>query len=106
MAALPKTTFQANPCFGCIYYADEPHQPNGSSQQTFAAHNFYGTHVMVKLNGQSAYGAQGIHWGNVNVGMSAGNAGDVHCGSNGSWCYENFWYSTTIWQKSMQLYVR
>jgi len=69
-------------------------------------HNFYGTHVMVKAQNQSAYGPGGIHWGYVNSGMSdPTNGGDMHCGETGSWCYEEYWYSTPQ-NKSMQLYLR
>lgn len=102
MTAIPKDGFQDLGCTGCIYW-DNQTTPNTSG--TIWGHNYYGTHVMVKLQGQSAYGPSGIHWGNVNAGMSAGNGGDVHCGSNNAWCYEEYWYST-IWKKSMQLYLR
>jgi hypothetical protein len=54
----------------------------------------------------SAYGAAGIHWGNVNPGMAVGAAGDVNCGSQGGWCYEAYTSGHAAWQKSMQLWLR
>jgi hypothetical protein len=37
--------------------------------------------------------------------MSVGNGGDVHCGSNNGWCFEEYWFGVP-WKKSMQLYLR
>src|SRR5207253_677231 len=102
MAAIPKDNYGSQGCTNCIYWQDE-FSPNTSG--TVWAHNLYGTHVMVRLLGQSAYGGGGIHWGYVNSGMSEGNAGDVQCGSKGSWCYEVYWGGNTS-AKSMQLYLR
>jgi len=102
MAAIPKNGFQNQGCTGCIFWSDET-APNASG--TVWGHNYYGTHVMVRLKGASAYGDGGIHWGNVNSGMTEGNAGDVQCGSKASWCYEPYWGGNTS-AKSMQFYVR
>lgn len=102
MAAIPKNNYNNQGCVGCIFWSDES-APN--AQGANWGHNYYGTHVMVQLKGQSAYGAGGIHWGNVNPGMADANGGDVHCGSKGGWCYEAYWGGNT-WLKSMQFYVR
>ena len=104
MSALPKSGFDDQGCVGCIYW-DNATTPNTGA--TGWTHNYFGTHVIVKPQGSSAYGPNGIHWGYVNSGMTAtGDAGDVHCGENGNWCYEDYWGSHGPWYKSMQLYVR
>ena len=104
LAAIPKNSYNSNGCTGCIFWSDDP-TPNGSP--TVWGHNFYGTHVMLKLPGQSAYSAGGgIHWGYVNTGMSdPSDGGDVHCGSRGGWCYEAYWGGNSS-SKSMQLWLR
>ncbi len=103
MASIPKSNFGSAGCTGCIFWSDE-WTPN--VQGTVWGHSFYGTHVMVRLLGASAYGPSGIHWGYVNPGMSnPSNGGDVHCGSNNGWCFEAYW-GGHVWSKSMQLYMR
>ena len=102
MAAIPKNNYQNRGCTGCIYWSNDS-TPNTSGANW--SHDYYGTHVMVRLLGGSAYTTQGIHWGYVNTGMSEGNAGDIHCGEQSSWCYENYWHGT-IWKKSMQFFMR
>lgn len=77
MAVIPKNGFDNNGCVNCIFWDNTP-TPN--TQATGFNHNYYGSHVMVRPQGQNAYGCCGVHWGNVNGGMSEGNAGDVNCG--------------------------
>ncbi len=103
MAAIPKSGYSNNGCTNCMFWSDE-WTPN--AQVASWGHNFIGTHVMVRLQGLSAYGPGGIHWGYVNGGMSdPSNGGDVHCGQNGGWCYEAYW-GGNHWNKSMQFYMR
>jgi hypothetical protein len=110
MSALPKSGYQPQNCTGCIYYNDQT-SPNTTAASW--AHNYYGTQVIARLGGATAYGPSGIHWGYVNPGMSdPSNGGDVHCGeNNGVWCYEAYWArnngaTPNVWKKSMQLWVR
>jgi len=103
MSAFPKNGYNNQNCTNCMY------KNNSTTPNTDAAvwsHNFYGTHVIIKPQNNNAYGSGAIHWGNVNTGMSSGNAGDVHCGEAGGWCYEDYWYGDKAWKKSMQLYLR